>query len=319
MATLSLVPIDCFTRAIRPCVPPTPSSRCAEALEQANGDVEEAATLLRKAGLAAAQKKAGRGTSEGAVAVAHGPAGAAIVELNSETDFVARNELFQGLAGRIARTALGVSASAPPSSAMVELDVAAIRAATVEAAAAGEPPSSVEAAIGFAVSQLGENLVLRRACLLPTPVDGGVVASYAHNTYAPSVGLTVGAVVLKSKAADADALRALGEKLSMHIVAASPLYLNRAAVPDSAVARERDVLAEQAAQSGKPKHVVEKMVEGRLNKFYSEVCLLEQPFIIDDSAGSITKVLAAAGKELGADVALTGFVRYRVGESEAGQ
>ena len=286
-----------------------------EALAEANGDVEEAATLLRKAGLAAAQKKVGRGASEGAAAVVHSPAGAAIVEINSETDFVARNELFQALAGRVARTALGLSSETSSDAVVVELDPATVGAATIDAS--GEIASSVEAAIGFAVSQLGENLVLRRACLLPTPSAGGVVASYAHNTYAPNVGLTIGAVVLESTAADADALRALGEKLSMHVVASSPLFLDRAAVPEEAVRRERDILTEQAAQSGKPANVVDKMVTGRLNKYYSEVCLLEQPYVVDDSAGSVGKVLAAAGKELGANVALTGFVRYHVGEGSA--
>lgn len=283
--------------------------RCVEALDEANGDLEEAATLLRKAGLAAASKKAGRGASEGAVAVAHGPAGAAVVEINSETDFVARNEIFQVLAARVARAALGLEVAGSAGSATVELPPAAISASTLDAA-----DESVESAMGFAVSQLGENLVLRRACLLPTPAEGGVVASYAHNTYAPGVGLTIGAVVLKSRAANVDALRSLGEKLSMHVVAANPLFLDRQSVPEEAVGRERDILSEQAAQSGKPANVVEKMVSGRLNKYYGEVCLLEQAYVIDDSSGSVTKVLAAAGKELGADVELTGFVRYHVGE-----
>ena len=289
--------------------------KCVEALAEADGDLEEAATLLRKAGLAAAQKKVGRGASEGAVAIAHGPAGAAVIELNSETDFVARNELFQALAGRIARTALGVEAA--PAAATAPLDPALIsQAALVDEDA--DAPSSVQAAVGFAVSQLGENLVLRRGCLLSTPPEGGVVASYAHNTYAPDVGLTIGAVVLKSAAADADALRALGGRLSMHVVAASPQYLASSAVPEAVLARERDILSEQAAQSGKPAHVVEKMVEGRLKKYYGEVCLLEQPYVVDDSAGSIAKVLAAAGKELGAEIELTGFVRYHVGEGLSG-
>ena len=260
-----------------------PMKKCADALSEAGGDVEEAATLLRKAGLAAAQKKASRGASDGVAAVAHGPAGLAVVELNSETDFVARNELFQALAGGIARTALSVAgAVAQP---ITELEPTAVRSAKLDG-----DSSTVEEAIGFAVSQLGENLVLRRACLLAAPAEGGTVASYVHNTYAPGVGRTAAAVVLRSSAADVDAVRALGEQIAMHIVASSPLYLERSAVPEAAVEHERSILSEQARASGKKQDVIDKMVEGRLRKYFAEVCLLEQPYVVEESAGTVSKV-----------------------------
>ena len=288
-----------------------PMKKCVEALNEANGDVDEAATILRKAGLAAAQKKAGRGATEGATAVAHGNGMLAVVEVNSETDFVARNELFQVLVGRIAQTALSLPA-ADSTTTHVQLDPAAISAAPLDG-----DVSTVGEALGVAVSQLGENLVLRRACRLATPPEGGLVASYVHNTYSPGVGRTAAAVALRSSATDTDAVRTLGERLAMHVVAAAPQYLDRTAVPEEALERERTILAEQAAASGKSQQVIDKMVEGRLKKFYGEVCLLEQQFLIDDSAGAISKVLEAASKDLGAEVSLDGFVRYHVGEEAA--
>ena len=226
-----------------------PMKICVEALESANGDVEEAMTILRKSGVSAAQKKASRGASEGAVAVAYESGTAAIVEINSETDFVARNELFQALASGVARTALGLAPSdaASPAAAIV-LDTTTISSAAL---ADAEPPSTVGEALGVAVSQLGENLVLRRACVLRAPADGGVVASYVHNGYSPSVGRTAAAVVLASAAADQAALQSLGEKLAMHVVAASPAYLERGSVDSAALQRERDILVEQAQSTGK--------------------------------------------------------------------
>jgi elongation factor Ts len=294
-----------------------PMKKCVEALAEAGDDIEQAVTLLRKAGLAAAQKKASRGATEGAVAVFHAPNAAALIELNSETDFVARNELFQALASGVARTALGMDAGAgadaPPQSV---LDTAIIGEATLVQADgdAAASPSTVTEALGFGVSQLGENLVLRRAALLRAPEAGGVVGSYVHNSYSAGVGRTAAAVVLRSDAADTDALRQLGQQLSMHVVAAAPQFLSRESVDEAAVQRERDILLEQARQSGKPDNVIEKMVDGRLKKFYSEVCLLEQSYLIDEGAGSVSKVLAAAGERLGAPVELSAYVRYQVGE-----
>lgn len=286
-----------------------PMKKCVEALSNANDDIEEAITLLRKSGLAAAQKKASRGASEGAAAVAHGPLGAAVIELNSETDFVARNVLFQELAANVARTALGMDGGAGPEP-LAELDAAAV---TAEPLAGGT--ASVGEALGEGVQQLGENLVVRRATLLRAPAaGGGVVSSYVHNTYAPGVGRTAAALVLKSEAADVDALQTLGERLAMHIVAASPQFLDRGSVDAAAIARERDILLEQARASGKPDSVIEKMVDGRLKKFYGEVCLLEQTYLIEENGGAVAKVLEAAGKELGAPVEVAAFVRFHVGE-----
>lgn len=287
--------------------------KCVEALDQAAGDVEAAVDILRKAGVAAAAKKAGRGTTEGAAAIAHGPDGAAVVEVNSETDFVARNEIFQALCSNVARTALLMPAAADGSSdaPTAPLDPAALGAAPLD----GGDGTSVTEAVGVAVSQLGENLVLRRGVALRTPPAGGVVATYVHNAYAPNVGKTAAAVVLSSGASDVEALRSLGQKLAMHVVASQPLFLSKESVDPSAVQRERDVLLEQAQGSGKKPEVIEKMVNGRLNKYYQEVCLLEQTFLIEEGAGSVAKVLAAAGKELGAPVELAAFARYQVGEA----
>ena len=174
-------------------------------------------------------------------------------------------------------------------------------------------------ALGVGVSQLGENLVLRRACVLQVPTGTGVVAGYVHNAYAGGVGKTVAAVALSSAAAaspeGAEALRALGQKLSMHVVAAQPQFVDRAAVGAAELERERAILVEQATASGKPPEVVTRMVEGRLGKYYGEVCLAEQAYIVDESAGSVAKVLEATGKALGSPVEIGGFVRYQVGEA----
>lgn len=285
-----------------------PMKKCVEALDKADGDLDEAVTILRKAGVAAAAKKAGRGASEGAAAVAHGPGGAALIEINSETDFVARNDIFQKLCADVARTALGL---APPGEAApAPVDAAALGAAPLDGST-----SSVTEALGVAVSQLGENLVLRRAVALPTPAAGGVVATYVHNAYAPGVGRTAAAVVLSSTAGDAEALQTLGQKLAMHVVAATPLYVSRAEVDPAVLERERDILLEQAKGSGKPDNVIEKMVTGRISKYYGEVCLLEQMYMIEEGAGNVGKVLEAAGKELGAPVELQAFVRFNVGDA----
>ena len=294
-----------------------PMKKCVEALASSGNDIDEAVALLRKSGLAAAQKKASRGADEGAIAVARAPSALALVELNSETDFVARNEIFQQLAADVARTALGHQPAAE--AAVHAVDPAELSASTLVSDDAGA--SSVEEALGVAVGQLGENLVLRRACVLRAAcAETGEVASYVHNAYAPAVGRTAAAVALRGGSADGgarEALRALGQRLAMHVVAASPLYLDKQSVPAEAIARERDILEQQARDSGKPESVVEKMVEGRLRKFYAEVCLLEQDYVVDDGAGSVAKVLRAAASELGGPVELDGFVRFHVGDSAA--
>ena len=289
--------------------------KCVDALEKAGGDVEEAVTILRKAGVAAAGKKAGRDASEGAAAVYHGPAGAAIVEINSETDFVARNEIFQKLCADVARTALGLAPAASDAG-KVAIENDALGAAPLDGSAA-----SVTESLGVAVSQLGENLVLRRAVVLPTPAEGGVVATYVHNAYAPGVGRTASSVVLASTASDTDALKALGQKLAMHVVAASPLFVGKGDVDSAALDRERDILVEQAKASGKPEAAIEKMVSGRINKYYNEVCLLEQTYLVDTSSGGRRqgpRVLERRGggpAARPAPVELKAFARFAVGES----
>jgi elongation factor Ts len=291
-----------------------PMKKCVDALAAADGDLDAAVDWLRKSGVATAHKKAGRGANEGAVVVASDEAGCVIVELNSETDFVARNGIFHELANTVARESLSfVRGGSAGRSGPYEIDQAALAALPLpqEGEGGGSVPASE--AISMAVSQLGENLVLRRACALPIPAEGGVVTSYVHNAYAPGLGRTVAAVALRSQA-DPTALQALGTNLAMHIVAAAPRYLSRGEVDEEVLDRERSVLTEQAAASGKPAATIEKMVEGRLGKFYKEVALLEQEYIIEDKAGDVSKVLKKASADLGAEVTLEGFVRYHVGE-----
>ena len=288
-----------------------PMKKCVEALAASADDVEGAVAWLRKSGVASAAKKAGRGANEGAVAVAATDRELAVIELNSETDFVARNTVFQELARGVVRSALALGAAEPATGpAPRDLDLGALGRAPLAAdggggGGSGAPP--VAEAVGVAAGTLGENLVLRRACVLRL-ADGapGLIARYVHNAYADGVGRTAAAVALQSEAADADALRRLGEQLAMHVVAAAPLYLER----------EREILVQRARASGKPDPIVEKMVQGQLTKFYQEVVLLDQPYVVDPEAGAVRKMLAAASKELGAEVALGGFVRYHVGQGE---
>lgn len=298
-----------------------PMKKCVDALAAADGDLDAAVDWLRKSGVATAHKKAGRGANEGAVVVASDEAGCVIVELNSETDFVARNGIFHDLANTVARESLSfVRAGGVGRSGPYEIGQAALGALPLpqEGEGGGSVPASE--AISMAVSQLGENLVLRRACALSIPAEGGVVTSYVHNAYAPGLGRTVAAVALRSQA-DPAALQALGSNLAMHIVAAAPRYLSRGAVDEAVLDRERKVLTEQAVASGKPAATIEKMVEGRLTKFYKEVALLEQEYMVEDKAGDVSQVLKKASEDLGAEVTLEGFVRYHVGEDvgEAGE
>lgn len=289
-----------------------PMKKCVDALKAAENDLDAAVDWLRKAGVATAQKKAGRGANEGAVVVASNEAGLVMIELNSETDFVARNGIFHALAGTVAKEALSLVRDGPRGG-RYEIEQSALASLPLpKEGEAGTVPASE--AISMAVSQLGENLVLRRACVLPSPPEGGVVASYVHNRYVPGLGQKAAAVALRSQAEPA-ALTALGEKLAMHIVAASPQYLSRDEVDQASLDRERKVLTEQATASGKPAATIEKMVQGRLGKFYQEVVLLEQQYLIEEKAGAVSKVLKKASTDLGAEVTLEGFVRYHVGES----
>jgi elongation factor Ts len=286
-----------------------PMNKCVAALEASGNDVDAAVDWLRKAGVSSAHKKAARGAHEGVVTVAEGEGALAIVEVNTETDFVARNSVFHSLGVQIAESALALAAPGSDGGGPVirDLDCAELGQRPL-----GSSDTPVAEAVAMAVSQLGENIVLRRASALELPAEG-VLASYVHNAYAPGIGQIAAAVALQSTA-DAQALRELGQRLAMHVVAAAPVALSREAVGEERIQRERALLTEQAQSSGKAAAIIEKMVDGRLNKFFQEVALLEQPFIVDESAGSVRKVLAAASKALGADVQLVGFVRYQVGE-----
>ena len=246
---------------------------CKRALGDSGGDIEAAVDWLRKKGLAAAANKAGRVAAEGLIGVAtRGPVGA-VIEVNSETDFVARNKEFQSFVQ-------GISGLALDGDGAIEL--------LKEVAFPGSS-RTVEAELAHLISTIGENLVLRRLERLST--GQGAVFPYVHNALGPGIG-KIGVIVALTSIASADQLAAVGKQLAMHIAAASPLYLDIASVPRSALDRERDVLRGQARASGKPEGIIEKMVDGRLRKFYEEVVLLEQIFVVDQQTRIVLDVQA---------------------------
>ena len=266
---------------------------CKSALEATSGDMEASVDWLRKKGLAKAAKKAGRLAAEGLIGVAvRGDAGA-VVEINSETDFVARNDQFKEFVKHAAELALEMEGDAE------KLMQAQTRAGT-----------SVREAITHLIAKIGENLSVRRAAAIA--VSPGIVASYVHNAVGPDLG-KIGVLVALKSTADAGKLAALGKQIAMHIAAAAPLALTPEQIPADIIAREREIHREVARQSGKPENVIEKMIDGRMRKFYEESVLLSQVFVIDQET-PIAKVLEKAGKELGATVEITGFQRYSVGE-----
>jgi len=267
---------------------------CKRALGDTGGDIEAAVDWLRKKGLAAAASKAGRVAAEGLVGVAtRGPVGA-VVEVNSETDFVARNSEFQTFVR-------GVSALA--------LDGDGEIGSLKEAAYPGTE-RTVEAELTDLIATIGENLVLRRLQRLSSGQGG--VFSYVHNALGPGIG-KIGVIVALSSPLSADELAVLGKQLAMHIAAASPLYLDTASVPKSALDRERDVLRAQALATGRSEDIIDKMVDGRLRKFYEEVVLLEQIFVVDQKT-KIFRVVEAAAKTAGAPIRVSGFARFALGE-----
>ncbi len=266
---------------------------CKKALNETAGDIEAAVDWLRKKGLAAAAKKAGRVAAEGLVAVASkGPRGA-LVEVNAETDFVARNDQFQGFVRQVGEQALEHGD-----------DVAALKATKMPSG------KTLEDELSGLIATIGENMNFRRAKLLS--VAQGVVASYMHSATAPGLG-KIGVLVGLESSADAGKLAELGKQIAMHVAAANPLFLSVESVDGAALDRERAVLTEQAAASGKPAAVIEKMVEGRIRKYYEEVVLLEQVFVIDGET-KIAKVVENAAKALGAPIKVTGFARFALGE-----
>jgi elongation factor Ts len=265
---------------------------CKAALADTNGDMEAAIDWLRKKGISKAAKKASRVAAEGLIGVAATPGAAALVEVNSETDFVARNDDFKEFVKNAAALAL-------------EADGDVEKLLTKKM---GE--ASVEATLKELVARIGENMSVRRAVALA--VSPGVVGSYVHNATSPELG-KIGVLVALKSTGDQSKLSALGRQLAMHIAAAAPIALTAAHVPAEVLARERAIYAEVAAQSGKPENVIEKMVEGRMRKFFEESVLMQQVFVIDGET-RIEKVLEKASKDLGTPVEVEGFVRFQVGE-----
>ncbi|SHN15416.1 translation elongation factor Ts [Roseibium suaedae] len=266
---------------------------CKTALTESGGDMEAAIDWLRTKGLAKAAKKAGRVAAEGLVGVASEGTKAAVIELNSETDFVARNDGFQELVRNVANVALGTDGQ--------------LESVAAAAYPTGKP---VEDAIKDAIATIGENMTLRRVALLT--VSEGVVASYVHNAAAEGLG-KIGVLVALESAGDKDKLNTLGRQIAMHVAATSPLALNTDSLDPAVVERERNVFIEQARESGKPDNIIEKMVEGRIRKFYEEVTLIKQAFVINPDL-TVEQAVEALAKELGTPVKLTAFVRFALGE-----
>jgi elongation factor Ts len=267
---------------------------CKRALGETQGDLEGAVDWLRKKGLAAAAKKAGRVASEGLVGVAVKGNVGALVEVNAETDFVARNETFQAYVKTVAQIALEKGD-----------DIEALKAAPFPGTS-----RSVGEELTHMIATIGENMNLRRAKRLV--VKSGAVAAYMHSALVPGLG-KIGVLVALESPGKSDALAAAGRSLAMHVAAANPRYLDVAAVDAKDLARERDVLREQARASGKPDAIIDKMVEGRLKKFYEDTVLLEQVYVVDGES-RVAKVVEAAAKDSGAAVKLAGFARFALGE-----
>ncbi|HEX3535963.1 MAG TPA: translation elongation factor Ts [Stellaceae bacterium] len=267
---------------------------CKQALGESGGDIEAAVDWLRKKGLAAAAKKAGRVAAEGLIGVNTKGGAGAVVEVNSETDFVARNELFQQFVRTVGQIALAGDGSLE----------------SLQNAAYPGTGRNVAAELTELLGRIGENLVLRRVAKLE--VSPGIVASYVHNSLAPGLGKIGVLMALESTAGEA-ALAGIGRQLAMHVAAANPQYLDTGSVPGSALDRERAVLREQAKTSGKADAIIDKMVDGRLRKFYEDNVLLEQIYVIDGES-RVNKVLETAAKEAGAPIRIAGFVRFQIGE-----
>jgi len=265
---------------------------CKAALSETQGDMTAAQDWLRKKGLSKAAKKAGRVAAEGLIGVKVAGTKGVVVEVNSETDFVARNDLFQGLVAMIADVALSTGA-----------DVEKIKAAKVGAI-------TVADAINDTIAKVGENMTLRRAASLS--VSQGAVGTYVHNAVTDGLG-KIGVIVALESSGKADELAALGRQLAMHVASANPQALDPAGLDPAAVKREKDVLADKFRQQGKPEAMIEKIVESGLKTFYKEVCMLEQPFIFDDKKTVAQAVKEAEGK-VGGPIKITGFVRYALGE-----
>jgi elongation factor Ts len=265
---------------------------CKAALSESGGNLEAAVDWLRKKGLSKAAKKAGRVAAEGLIGVAVTATKGIVVEVNSETDFVARNDLFQGLVKMIADVAL-TSGS----------DVAKILAAKAGSI-------TVADAIADTIAKVGENMTLRRAAELS--VGKGVVASYVHSSVADGLG-RIGVIVTLESAGNADELKTFGRQVAMHIASANPQAIDSSGLERAAVDREKAVLADKFKAQGKPAAMIEKIVESGLKTFYKEVCLLDQGFIFDDKK-SVAQAVKETEAKVGSPIKITGFKRFALGE-----
>lgn len=265
---------------------------CKKALSETQGDLEQAIDFLRKKGLSVAEKKAGRAATQGLVGLAVSGDKGVLVEVNSETDFVARNEEFQNFVLGVTQTALSTQS-----------DLEALKKETLK-------DKTVEASLTDLIAKIGENMNLRRVAHVHAPQ--GVVVPYMHTAVTPNLG-KIGVLVALEGTVDKTALSELGKKIAMHIAAVAPKFLSAADVDADTLAHEKAIYEEQAKSSGKPANIIEKMVEGRLRKFYEEVVLLQQAFIMDPDK-KIQDVLAEASKQLGGEIKLTGFARFNLGE-----
>jgi elongation factor Ts len=265
---------------------------CKAALSESSGDLETAVDWLRKKGLAKAAKKAGRVAADGLIGVALKANKGVVVEVNSETDFVARNDLFQGLVKMIADVALDVGA-----------DVDKILAARIGDRAAAD-------AIAETIAKVGENMTLRRAAGLS--VGKGAIASYVHNSVTDGLG-KIGVIVALESSGKTDELNAFGRMVAMHVASANPQAVDASGLDAATIERERNVLAEKFKAQGKPANVIEKIVESGLKTFYKEVCLLDQAFIFDDKK-SVAQAMKESEAKAAAPIRIAGFVRYALGE-----
>lgn len=266
---------------------------CKAALTETNGNMEEAVDWLRKKGISKADKKAGRTAAEGLIGVDSGVREAAVVEVNSETDFVARNAAFQEIVANVAKVALAYGAT--------------------EAVAAAKYPGSdksVTDTIKDAVGTIGENLGFRRSAKLTVP--HGAVATYVHNAVADGLG-KLGVLVAIETTGNEQAANAFARQVAMHVAATNPMALTAEQIDPAAVEREKAIFSDQARQSGKPEAIIEKMVEGRLRKFYEEVVLLKQAFVLNPDI-TVEKALKDAEKDIGAPAKITAYLRFALGE-----
>jgi elongation factor Ts len=267
---------------------------CKKALVESDGDLNAAVDWLRTKGLSAAAKKSGRVASEGLIGIAIEGNTGALVEVNAETDFVARNEAFQEFVSTTATLALQSGG---------DLDA-------LKSQAYPGTDRTVEEELTYQIATIGENLSLRRVSVLST--DNGTIGSYMHNTLTPSLG-KIGVLVAIESDADGEVLAGLGKQIAMHVAATMPLSVSRDTLDPAEVEKERNFLAEQARESGKPEDIIEKMLEGRMRKFYEDVCLLDQTFVVDGET-KIASVLESAAKDAEKSISVADFQLFVLGE-----